>query len=67
MLELVGHPVAVNPDNELRAIARRRGWPIVEFHRRTRTMVKRSTVAAGALGLAATTYVIGRKQAAPSG
>ncbi len=28
MLELVGHPVAVNPDRRLEAIARGRGWPI---------------------------------------
>jgi HAD superfamily hydrolase (TIGR01490 family) len=33
MLELVGHPVAVNPDKELRAIARKRGWEIRDFHR----------------------------------
>lgn len=30
MLEAVGHPVAVNPEPELRAIATERGWPIVE-------------------------------------
>ncbi len=28
LLERVGHPVAVNPDRKLRAIARRREWPI---------------------------------------
>jgi HAD superfamily hydrolase (TIGR01490 family) len=31
LLEAVGHPVAVNPDRKLRRIARRRGWPVVEF------------------------------------
>lgn len=31
LLEAVGHPVAVNPDRELRAIAVERGWPIREF------------------------------------
>ncbi len=31
MLELVGHPVAVNPDRELRKVAEERGWPILEF------------------------------------
>lgn len=36
-LEAVGHPVAVNPDRELLAIARARGWPIVDF-RRPRSM-----------------------------
>jgi HAD superfamily hydrolase (TIGR01490 family) len=30
MLEAVGHPVAVNPEPELRQIAADRGWPIVE-------------------------------------
>jgi len=30
MLEAVGHPVAVGPDQELREIAGQRGWPIVE-------------------------------------
>jgi len=31
MLEAVGHPHAVNPDKELRRIARDRGWPILVF------------------------------------
>jgi HAD superfamily hydrolase (TIGR01490 family) len=31
MLELVGHPVAVNPDDELRRVAAEREWPIVDF------------------------------------
>lgn len=30
-LEAVGHPVAVNPDKQLRRIAARRGWPVLEF------------------------------------
>lgn len=30
-LEVVGHPVAANPDRKLRRIARERGWPVVEF------------------------------------
>lgn len=33
MLEAVGHPVAVNPDRELRRAAQERGWPIVDFSR----------------------------------
>jgi HAD superfamily hydrolase (TIGR01490 family) len=33
-LEAVGHPVAANPDKELRRIARERGWPILEFTQR---------------------------------
>lgn len=31
MLELVGHPVAVNPDSELERIAKDRGWEIRRF------------------------------------
>ena len=30
-LEAVGNPVAVNPDRELRRIARERGWPMLSF------------------------------------
>ena len=30
-LEVVGHPVVVNPDRELRRVAADRGWPILEF------------------------------------
>ncbi|MFL5782638.1 MAG: HAD family hydrolase [Thermoleophilaceae bacterium] len=39
MLRAVGHPVAVNPDAELRAVAREEGWELVQFdklHRRVR-------------------------------
>ncbi|MGI8575541.1 MAG: HAD family hydrolase [Egibacteraceae bacterium] len=31
MLELVGHPTAVNPDRELRAVALERDWPVRDF------------------------------------
>jgi HAD superfamily hydrolase (TIGR01490 family) len=33
-LEAVGHPVAVNPDRQLRRIAAERGWRMLEFRRR---------------------------------
>lgn len=33
MLEAVGHPVAVNPDRELRALAEERDWQVLEFER----------------------------------
>lgn len=33
MLEMVGHPVAVNPDKELRQVAEERDWLVVEFER----------------------------------
>ncbi len=32
LLNLVGHPVAVNPDARLRRLSRRRGWPIEHFY-----------------------------------
>jgi phosphoserine phosphatase len=31
LLELVGEPVAVNPDPRLRREAERRGWPVLDF------------------------------------
>jgi HAD superfamily hydrolase (TIGR01490 family) len=33
LLEAVGQPHAVNPDRELRDIAKERGWPILDFRR----------------------------------
>jgi phosphoserine phosphatase len=36
MLEVVGHPVAVNPDKELARVARERDWEIREFARPVR-------------------------------
>lgn len=62
MMEIVGHPVAVNPDRALERIARSRGWPIAEFSRTAKKVIKRTTAAAGAVGLATGTYVLGRYQ-----
>ena len=31
LLEIVDHPVAVNPDNELRRVATQRDWPILDL------------------------------------
>ncbi|MDQ1646360.1 MAG: hypothetical protein QOJ50_2544 [Cryptosporangiaceae bacterium] len=33
MLDIVGHPTAVNPDRALRKLAIERGWPVVTFKR----------------------------------
>jgi HAD superfamily hydrolase (TIGR01490 family) len=33
-LEVVGNPVAVNPDRELRRVAAARGWPVLRFGQR---------------------------------
>lgn len=51
MLEIVGHPTAVNPDDDLRTIAADRGWPIVDFQRPVSMQSRVNTgqkVAAGA-------------------
>ena len=57
MLEVVGHPHAVNPDKELRKLAASRGWPILQFTRpvtlRSRIPVK-PTLAALTVGTALT-------------
>jgi HAD superfamily hydrolase (TIGR01490 family) len=33
MLEVVGYPVATNPESELRKVAGERGWPTIEFRK----------------------------------
>ena len=33
MLEAVGHPIATNPESELREVAEDRGWPILTFRK----------------------------------
>lgn len=61
MLELVGHPVAVNPDRSLESVAHQRGWPIVVFSRKAKRVVKTTTATAAAIGLASGTYLLGRR------
>lgn len=61
MMELVGHPVAVNPDSELDGVAHERGWPIVIFARKTKRAVALSSVVAASLSAAAGAYALGRK------
>jgi HAD superfamily hydrolase (TIGR01490 family) len=59
MLEVVGHPYAVNPDRELRRQANARGWPVLVFTKpvalrsRMRLPQSRPTLAALAVGTAA--------------
>ncbi len=62
MLEAVGHPVAVNPDKELRDVATERDWQILEFEREVTVRTRLATIprpvpiisgAAVATGLAA--------------
>jgi len=56
-LEAVGHPVAVNPDRELRRIAREHGWPVLEFSGRAyphaRRRIPPAIAATGAAAVAA--------------
>ncbi len=61
MLEMVGHPVAVNPDAPLQALAHQRGWPVVVFSRRRKAVVRTTTAGVGAAALAAATYGFGRR------
>ncbi len=60
MLEVVGHPFAVNPDDQLRRVARERVWPVLEFER---PVAMRNAVAtkqkAGAAGAAAGAVALG--------
>ena len=48
MLELVGHPAAVNPDSRLRAQARAHGWPVHDFRSGRRATLVALPIAAGA-------------------
>jgi len=59
MLEIVGHPVAVNPDRTLETIAYHRGWPIVEFSRARKKVMKRTTAGIGAAGIAGAAFAVG--------
>jgi len=52
MLELVGHPAAVNPDSDLRAQARAQGWPIHDFRTGRRATLIALPAAAGAGAIA---------------
>jgi HAD superfamily hydrolase (TIGR01490 family) len=57
MLELVGHPVAVNPDPKLAKIARERGWEVLRFERLGRRLKAAAALSgaavAGGIGSAA--------------
>jgi phosphoserine phosphatase len=49
MLRLVGHPVAVNPDQELARIARDEGWDVLRFDRLGRRLKAGVAVVSAAL------------------
>jgi HAD superfamily hydrolase (TIGR01490 family) len=53
LLELVGHPIAVNPDSELKRAAREMGWPVFELRSRRPLLlfgIPSAFVAAGLFG-----------------
>jgi HAD superfamily hydrolase (TIGR01490 family) len=65
MLEVVGHPTAVNPDKALRRLASERDWPVLEFARpvslrarvaRLPSPPRRVLAGAAGLGAAAVAY-----------
>lgn len=62
MMEAVGHAVAVNPDSELTALSRTRGWPVVIFAQRSKMLIRRSTTATLSLAGMLLAYSLGRRQ-----
>ena len=69
MLQIVGHPVAVNPDRELRELAEENDWQIMEFKRPVTIRTRLATVpkpvpvisgaaVAGGLAAAATVWAL---------
>jgi HAD superfamily hydrolase (TIGR01490 family) len=52
MLSLVGHPMAINPDPDLRRAARANGWPARDF-RTARKAARIGVPAAGGIGMLA--------------
>jgi HAD superfamily hydrolase (TIGR01490 family) len=62
MMEIVGHPVAVNAEKDLRRVAEERDWPVLEFQRpvslespltRRGPLLSGATIGAALLGAAA--------------
>ena len=61
MMQLVGHPVAVNPDRSLMAVAHRCGWPVVEFNRTQKQVAKVGAAGVLAAGAGVGGFVLGRR------
>jgi HAD superfamily hydrolase (TIGR01490 family) len=59
MLEVVGHPVAVNPDRELLKVARERGWEVRRFVHPVRLRDRVPVPPAGPTAAAAVTALAG--------
>jgi HAD superfamily hydrolase (TIGR01490 family) len=59
MLELVGNPVAMNPDYRLASLARKRGWQIIDFRVTRRRTLIASAAGGGAAAVGAAAYAVG--------
>jgi HAD superfamily hydrolase (TIGR01490 family) len=57
MLELVGIPIAVNPDSKLADVAYQRGWPVVQFARPHHVAKHRFRAAAALLAAAVVGWI----------
>jgi HAD superfamily hydrolase (TIGR01490 family) len=62
MLRLVGHPVVVNPDQELARVARAEGWEVLRFERLGRRLKAGAAVASAALAGGVGSAVITRER-----
>ncbi|MGH3666438.1 MAG: HAD family hydrolase [Egibacteraceae bacterium] len=62
MMLLVGHPVAVNPDRPMTAVAHQRGWPVVEFNRQAKQIAKVGIASTLTVGGATAGWLLGRHQ-----
>jgi HAD superfamily hydrolase (TIGR01490 family) len=59
LLELVGNPVAMNPERRLAAVARKRGWQVLDFRTARRRTLVASVAGVGAAAAGALGYVLG--------
>jgi phosphoserine phosphatase len=59
LLELVGNPVAMNPDRRLAHVARKRGWQVQDFRIARRRTLIASAAGAGAAAAGAVGYALG--------
>ncbi|MGH8895866.1 MAG: HAD family hydrolase, partial [Egibacteraceae bacterium] len=67
MMQLVGHPVAVNPDRSLMSVAHRRGWPVVEFNRTQKRATKIGVAGVLTAGAGVGGFLLGRRARGPGG
>jgi HAD superfamily hydrolase (TIGR01490 family) len=61
MMQIVGNPIAVNPDRPMMAVAHRRGWPVVEFNRERKQIIRLAFGTSGALTAGTAGYLLGRR------